>query len=142
MRPMPASVPVLATLAVAAAVASCAPVGERAAGPTSASAQTPRQCFSVNQVSNFRQGGPGQVYLRVGRSAVYELSDAGGCTDLDFANRLALVPDGLSGSRLCTDDWARVVVPGSTSPTSVCRVRISRQLTAEQVAAIPERQRP
>ena len=120
---------------------ACAPVGQGSAVTASAD-RSPRQCFSVNQVSNFRQGGPGQVYLRVGRSAVYELSDAGGCTDLDFATRLALIPDGLSRSRLCTDDWARVVVPGSTGANAVCRVRISRQLTAEQVAVIPERQRP
>ena len=41
----------------------------------------------------------------------------------------------LVGSRLCTDDWARIVVPGSTSQTSVCRVRISRKLTADEIAA-------
>ncbi|HZV84459.1 MAG TPA: DUF6491 family protein [Brevundimonas sp.] len=129
-------------LALAVSVAgACAPVG--GADPTAASAaRTPRQCFSVNQVSNFRQGGSGQVYLRVGRRAVYELNDAGGCTNLDFANSLALIPDGLSGSRLCTDEWARVVVPGSTRANSVCRVRISRQLTADQVAALPARHRP
>ena len=129
------------TVLTIAALAACAPVAEGTGGPAPA-AQTARQCFSPRQVSNFRQGDPGQLYLRVGRRAVYELSDAGGCADLDFANRLALIPDGFGGSRLCTDDWARVVVPGSAAPTSVCRVRISRQLTAEQVAALPARHRP
>ncbi|HEY0102665.1 MAG TPA: DUF6491 family protein [Brevundimonas sp.] len=123
------------------AAGACAPMDGAATGASTAG-QSPRQCFDVRQVSNYRQGDTGQLYLRVGRSAVYELSAAGGCTDLDFAQRVALIPDGIGGSRLCTDDWARVVVPGSTSANTVCRVRLSRQLTPEQVAAIPERQRP
>lgn len=97
----------------------------------------------MSQVSNYRRGETGQVFLRVGRKDVYELSASGGCPDLDFAQQIALVPDGGSvGSRICTEDWARVVVPGSTSPASVCRVRISRQLTEAEVAALPGRYRP
>jgi hypothetical protein len=34
------------------------------------------------------------------------------------------------------------VVPGSTSQTSVCRVRVSRKLTVEEIAALPPRHRP
>ena len=34
------------------------------------------------------------------------------------------------------------VVPGSTSQTSVCRVRVSRKLTAEEIAALPASHRP
>jgi hypothetical protein len=102
-----------------------------------------RQCFSVRQVNNFEQGRPDQVFLRVGRSDVYELNAAGGCPDMDFAIQMALIPDGgMVGSRLCTDDWARIVVPGSTSQTSVCRVRVSRKLTVEEIAALPPRHRP
>ena len=127
--------PALSTLA------ACAPMEERSGAASSANT-LPRQCFSVSQIDSFRQGGPGQVYLRVNRDQVYELSDAGGCTDLDFAVRLALIPDGFAGSRLCTGDRARVVVPGSTSANSVCRVRISRQLTPEQIAALPGAHRP
>jgi hypothetical protein len=56
---------------------------------------------------------------------------------------MALIPDGgMVSARLCTDDWARIVVPGSTSQTSVCRVRVSRKLTAEEIAALPPRHRP
>ena len=120
---------------------ACAPVadgGMADAGPSRA-----RQCFSISQVNNFEQGRPDQVFLRVGRSDVYELNAAGGCPDMDFAFRMALIPDGgVVGSRLCTDDWARIVVPGSTTQTSVCRVRVSRKLTAEEIAALPPRHRP
>lgn len=131
----------LSLSATALLAASCAPTTgtETADSPPRA-----RQCFSVQQVNNFRQGRPDQVFLRVGRSDVYELSAAGGCRDLDFATRLAVVPDigGMAGTRLCTDDWARVVGPGSTSPTEVCRVRISRKLTEAEIAALPAAHRP
>jgi hypothetical protein len=138
---------VLTVSAVVSALAlvACAPMDAGGSGPGLAASDpsSARQCFSVGQVSNYTKGSPGQVFLRVGRSAVYELQAAGGCQDLDFAQRVALVPDsGTAGSRLCTDDWARVIVPGSTSAATVCRVRISRQLTEAQVAALPPRHRP
>jgi hypothetical protein len=124
-------------------LAACAPMSGDA-GPSGSAARPERQCFNVGQVNNFRQGRATEVYLKVGRSDVYRLDAAGGCNDLDFANRLAILPDGagLSGSRLCTDDWARLVVPGSTTPASVCRVRISERLTTEEVAALPAAHRP
>ncbi len=122
-------------------LASCAPV--EGGGMASEAPARTRQCFSVRQVDNFEQGRSGQVFLRVGRTDVYELDAAGGCPDMDFAIQMALIPDGgLVGSRLCTDDWARIVVPGSTSQTTVCRVRVSRKLTGEEIAALPPRHRP
>lgn len=130
-------------LMIPSVLAACAPMPGDSA-QTASEARPERQCFNVSQVNNFRQGRPSEVYLRVGRSDVYRLDAAGGCNDLDFANRLAILPDsaGLSGSRLCTNDWARLVVPGSTSPASVCRVRISSRLTVEQVEALPAAYRP
>lgn len=121
--------------------ASCAPVAD--SDMTGAATPRARQCFSVRQVDNFKQGRPDQVFLRVGRNDVYELNAVGGCPDMDFAVQMALIPDdGMVSTRLCTDDWARIVVPGSTSRTAVCRVRVSRKLTAEEIAALPPRHRP
>lgn len=128
------------------ALAACAPT--EAGGRTTGTAYSggepqPRRCFSVQQVSNYTRGERDQVFLRVGRRDVYELTAAGGCPDMDFAQQMALIPDGGAvGSRICTDDWARVVVPGSTSRVSTCRVRVSRQLTEAEVAALPPRHRP
>ena len=130
-------------LMIPSVLAACAPMpGDTA--QIASEARPERQCFNVSQVNNFRQGRPSEVYLKVGRSDVYRLDAAGGCNDLNFANRLAVLPDGagLSGTRLCTDDWARLVVPGSTSPASVCRVRISSRLTTEEVEALPSAYRP
>jgi hypothetical protein len=131
---------ILACLGLTAALltVSCAPT---TTGGESADTPLARQCFNVEQVTNFRQGRVNQIFLRVGRDDVYEMSGAA-CRDLDFANRMAILPDFGSSSRLCTSDWARVVVPGSASPTEVCRVRISRKLTAEEVAALPGAHRP
>lgn len=124
-------------------LAACAPTSGDA-GPSGSEARAERQCFNISQVDNFRQGRISEVYLKVGRNEVYRLDAAGGCNDLDFAYRLAILPDGagLSGSRLCTDDWARLVVPGASTPASVCRVRISKRLTTEEVEALPAAYRP
>lgn len=131
-------------LAFSATVLSgCAPMPPSGPDMADGSARPLRQCFNVEQVRNFRQGDTGQVFVRANRD-VYELNSSGGCTDLDFAYRLAIVPDvgGLGGGRVCTGDWARIVVPGSTSAASACRARVSRVLTPEQVEALPPRFRP
>lgn len=129
-------IPVLAVFAV---LASCAPVADSSvAGAATTNAS---RCFNVNQVTNFRQGRADQLFIRVFRSDVYELNTAGGCIDLGSATQLALIPDGgMAATRLCVDDWARVVVPGSSS--NVCRVQVSRSLTAEEVAALPAAHNP
>ena len=133
-----------AVAAAAALAASCAPVAGAGAPGDSASARPERQCFSAEQVRNFRQGRPGQLYIRVTRDDVYELNSSGGCTDLDFAQRLAITADGASmgGGRICTGDWARITLPGSASPISTCRARVSRVLTEAEVAALPDAHRP
>lgn len=131
------------SLGASVVLTACAPTSDSTVQTTSG-VEPARRCFSTLQVQNFRQGRMNEVYLRVGRSDVYRLDAVAGCNDLDFANRLAIVSDfgGAGGDRVCSDDMVRVIVPGSTSPASVCRARISRQLTTEEVAALPERQRP
>ena len=133
----------LVITAAAAVAASCAPTsdmgmaGDRAAGPE-------RQCFYGDQVRNFRPGGVGQLYIRAMRDQVFELNSSGGCTDLDFAQRLAITPDvgGLAGGRICTGDWARITLPASSAPPRTCRARVSRVLTEAEIAALPGADRP
>lgn len=133
-----------AVAALAALTASCAPVDGMGEPGDGDSARLERQCFSPQHVRNFRQGGPGKLYVRANSNDVFELNTAGGCTDLDFAQRLAITADGpgLVGNRVCTGDWARITLPGSTSPVSTCRARIDRVLTDEEVAALPSAHRP
>ena len=133
-----------AVAALTAFAGACAPTSDAAMEGDSAGARPERQCFSPEQVRNFRQGGPGQLYIRVTRNDVYELNSSGGCTDLDFAQRVAITADGagLAGGRICTGDWARITLPGSTAPVSTCRARVDRVLSEEQVAALPSAHRP
>ena len=131
-----------AVAAMAVLTASCAPVDGVVPGD-SASARPERQCFSTEQVRNFRQGESGRLYVRALRDQVFELNTSGGCMDLDVAHRVAITADPpLGGSRICTGDWARITLPGSAAPSAMCRARVDRVLTAEQVAALPSAHRP
>lgn len=133
----------LACIATALTLSACAPF--MPTDSTDAAADTAgggRQCFYANQVRNFRSAGITTVYLRANDNSVYEVNGAGGCRDLDFTNSLVITSDlpGLN-ERLCVGDSARITVPGAGA-AGMCRVRISRALTAEQVAALPSAQRP
>ena len=132
-----------AVAAAAALAASCAPTTDTGA-PGADGARPVTQCFSSEQVRNFRAGGTGQLYIRVMRDQVFELNSSGGCTDLDFAQRLAITPDvgGLAGGRLCTGDWARITLPASSAPVRSCRARVSRVLSEAEIAALPSAHRP
>ncbi len=100
-----------------------------------------RQCFSVAQVDNFRQARNQTVYVKVRNDDVYALEATGYCQDLDFATRLAIRPQ-LGASRLCTGDAATIVAPNSVGSANACRVRIVKRLGVEDVAALPDRDRP
>ncbi|MBU1385120.1 MAG: hypothetical protein KKE52_09360 [Alphaproteobacteria bacterium] len=122
--------------------ASCAPTVDTGVSGDSGAAAPGRQCFSTDQVRNFRDGEHGQLFIRAARDQVFELNTAGGCFDVSTANSLVILGDPpLAGSRICTGDWARIGVPGS-SAGGVCRARVERMLTAEQVAALPSVHRP
>ena len=144
---MSRSLPLISAAALSLVAASCAPTTETAdgAGPASAGAGPERQCFTPDRVRNFRQGPRvGQIFVRAERDLVFEINSAGGCTNLDFAVRMSIVPDGvgLAGGRTCVGDSVRIVTPGRTAATSTCRARITRVLTPEEVAALPASQRP
>ncbi|MBU1325765.1 MAG: hypothetical protein KJ676_11020 [Alphaproteobacteria bacterium] len=137
MRPL-----FIAAVAAALPVAACAPTQDRLPYDDAPRAET--RCFSSDQVRNFRQGRTGQVFVRAAGGDVFEI-EAYGCTGLDFAQRLAFLPDSGSvagGGRLCTSDSLRIVTPGVASRTDVCRARVARALTEEEIAALPSHQRP
>jgi hypothetical protein len=132
-----------AVAAAAALAASCAPTNDMTLNDADA-ARPMTQCFSPEQVRNFRAGDTGQLYIRVMRDQVFELNSSGGCTDLDFTHRLAITPDvgGLAGGRICTGDWARISLPASSAPPRTCRARVSRVLSETEIAALPDAHRP
>lgn len=140
---MPRLISYPAIAAVAALTASCAPTPDMT-GPGGDGARPMTQCFSPEQVRNFRAGDTGQLYIRVMRDQVFELNSSGGCTDLDFTHRLAITPDvgALAGGRICTGDWARITLPASSAPVRTCRARVSRVLSEAEIAALPDAHRP
>jgi hypothetical protein len=129
----------LVCLPLVGLLAACA--ATPAADPARAGAPE-RQCFSPQQIDNFRSGPSFQtLYVRARGSGVYELTTAGACNDLDTAQRLAVVPE-MGAHRLCTDEWAALAVPGTAAPLETCRARIEKKLTDAEVAALPARYRP
>jgi len=132
----------VAVLASAVVLASCAPAGTGAPGVQAATGDhTLRQCFQPQRVINFRQGEAQQVNLRVLGGDVYQISSAG-CQDLGSTNGLTITPATGVGDRLCVGDTARITVLNPTFPQGACLARIDRVLTRAEVEALPSRQRP
>ncbi|HYC69203.1 DUF6491 family protein [Brevundimonas sp.] len=127
----------LASLGLAA-VAACAP--SPAPGPSSYAAEGGRPCFAASEVHNFRGDDSGPIYVRARVSEVFELATAG-CPGFNFANSLNLRPDGAS-DQFCVGDSGRFMPSGAGTAGVVCAVRVTRKLTPEQVAALPDRLQP
>ena len=133
------SFPALPPLAGLLLISACSQTN----APTyaAAAARPERQCFFVEQVDNFRQAQGQTLHLKVRNKDVYRVEAAGYCQDLNFATRLAIVPQ-LGSSRLCAGDPATIVVPGSNQGANACRVHIVKRLNTEELAALPARDRP
>ncbi|MCV0414886.1 MAG: DUF6491 family protein [Brevundimonas sp.] len=129
----------LAALAVMGVAAACAPA--TGSNPSSGLADTPRRCFQVDRVQNFRATADQTLYLRTSRRDVFEARALGACRDLDWALGITLAGQGVS--TVCTGDTAFVVPRGGGAiPDGPCRIQVVRQLTPEQIAALPDRDRP
>lgn len=127
------------TLTALAAVGACAPA--TAPDPSSARAEPPRRCFQVDRVQNFRATADQTLYLRTSRRDVFEARALGACRDLDWALGITLAGQGVS--TVCTGDTAFVVPRGGGAiADGPCRIQVVRQLTPEQIAALPDRDRP
>ena len=136
------SIPKAVSIALAVALTSlagCAP-GQQAA-PTSATGAE-RQCFWASSLANFRQGDHGSLYVRDRAGQVFEIGTRERCPELDRASSVAIQSDYSSTGRLCVGDNARITMRGLGGEPASCRARVHRHLTAQQVAALPDEQRP
>lgn len=131
---------VLIPLAAALAVSACAPNGATP-GADGASARAPRQCFDTSHVQNFRTDDSRVLYVRTLNNRVYALKPSAGCQDLPDAMGIALLPGRGGLDRLCPGDWTDVAIQGGLSGGG-CRALVDRQLTTEEIAALPERLKP
>ncbi|GAW41553.1 hypothetical protein SH203_01961 [Brevundimonas sp. SH203] len=130
------ALPSAALLAPVLALAACAPAAPGLSPSAARTAANP--CFRPSLVRNFTAPNEQTLYVRTSATEVFQI-DATVCRDLPQALSIALVPmDG--SSRLCVGDPARLRSP--TTGPEPCRVRVLRQLTADEIAALPSRDRP
>ena len=123
---------VLCSTVVLLTLAACAPSTGPMAGGSARSDQN--QCFRPDLVRNFTAPSDQTLYVRTVDADVFRI-DTVGCRDLQGSLSIALEP--LVGtSRLCVGDPAGLIA------RSPCRVRVGKKLTAEEIAALPSRDRP
>lgn len=100
------------------------------------SAETVRTCFYADQVRGFRSVERTTLILDAGRDRFYQADSEGFCTDMDFATTITIRPESSGTGQLCVGDYARLNVRGSGSNSGQCRVRVIKQLTAEEKTAM------
>lgn len=123
---------ILSSAAILALVA-CAP----SPGVATTSRVDANQCFRPNLVRNFTAPNDQTLYVRTSSADVFQIETTF-CRDMTRALSIALEPVG--GSNLCLGDQATLRSP-ATGPQP-CRVRIAKKLTADEIAALPSRDRP
>ena len=116
-----------------------------AGAATTASAQgqsTPgRQCFSPTRVTAVQPVGDKQVNIRVGNRDVYRIDLAVPCNQLRQPQRVITVRPLASGVSVCSS--ADFVLGAEVNGfTEQCAVSSITKLTPDQVAALPNRERP
>ncbi len=125
---------------VLAALAAAALAGQAAAAQT---ASQPRECFYSGNVRGFSAVDDETINFQVGgRNDIVQVKLFHPSNDLKFANGVALISRG--GSYICSKFDATVVVPGVTTGIGAQRYPISsiRRLNPQEVAALPNKQRP
>lgn len=130
----------LQTVLAAAAVFAGA-AGAAAAQAPAAAAASGRQCFSPGQVTAVQPVGDKQVNIRVGNRDVYRIDLAQPCHQLRQPQRVITVRPLASGVSVCSG--ADFVLAAEVSGFSEqCAVSSITKLTPDQVASLPNRERP
>lgn len=129
------------TLALAACAAPIRPGADALARGEGAS---PRRCFQPSTARNFRTQDDRLVYVRAGGASVFELGIVGTCLGLDSAFGIALSDRYSPSISLCEGDAVNLTIAGGATALNNgrCSARVNRSLTADQIAALPDRVRP
>jgi hypothetical protein len=132
---MPAfKVPLAAVLAAAAVLAL------PAAGLAQPASKPAGQCFLSSAVDGFAAPDDHTVYIRVGVSDVYRLDLMVDCSGLTFRQGIGLESTS-ANSWICSPLDATVVYHETGMPER-CPVKAIRKLTADEIKALPKRDRP
>ena len=100
--------------------------------------KAPQQCFSTRDIRNVAAVDDFTVNLRVGVRDVFQAKTASVCPDVGFGPALAYRS---YSSRICSETDMTLVTRGPFSARD-CPLASLRKLSAEEVAALPKRERP
>jgi hypothetical protein len=114
------------------------------AATAASAADTPvkNQCFWARNVTSFAAPDDRTVYIQVSFRDVYKFDLMVSCPDIDWNQRLALVPSGGSGGSICSGMDAQIVTHATGIGRQRCPITHMRKLTPEEIAALPKRARP
>ena len=98
-----------------------------------------RACFLARNVNSWSAADNKTVYVRVGVKDVYRLDLLGPCPDIDWNWSIALESHG--SSWICSPLDATIIAKSPIGPQR-CPVREVSQLTPQEVAALPRKQKP
>jgi hypothetical protein len=127
-------VPTIVTLLCAVGATLCL------APPTDAANRSNSTCFYRRDVESFSAPDDHTVYVRVGSNRIYRLDLMTRCLDLTFRQRIGL-EDQPATAWICSPLEATVVY-SATGTLQRCPVKAIHQLTRDEIAALPKRDRP
>jgi hypothetical protein len=110
------------------------------AGALAAGSATAADCFLQRNINGFSAPNDRTVYIRVGVKEIWRLDLMTSCTGLTFRNGFAL-QGSPTGPWICNPLDATVIIR-NTGITQRCPVSGIHHLTADEVAALPKKQRP
>ncbi|MBB3873269.1 DUF6491 family protein [Brevundimonas mediterranea] len=131
-----------ASTVAALGLSACAPAATTAVAAAADGENTTARCFRTDNVRNFRADRQSNLYIRSLRNDVFQINTSGGCWDLDSALSIAVTPTLGGSDTVCVGDPVQIIVPNADPGRRTCRAFVAKSLTAEEVAALPDRARP
>jgi hypothetical protein len=116
--------------------------GPAAAAPQSKPASAARQCFFARDVTSWREVGNQAVNLQVNNRDVYRVDLFAPCPELRRAFERIGVKTRAGSDSVCTGADIDIVVPQEGGPATSCLGSNVTALSADQVKALPKRERP
>lgn len=131
-----------ASTVAAMSLSACAPAATKAAAASADGDKSVARCFRTDSVRNFRTDRQSDLYIRSLRDDVFQINTSGACWDLDSAVSIAVTPTLGGSDTVCVGDPVQIIVPNADPGRRTCRAFVTKSLTAEEVAALPDRARP
>ncbi len=130
-----------ASTLTALTLSACAPATQTATAEAQGATKIAR-CFRTDSVRNFRTDRQSDLYIRSLRDDVFQINTSGACWDMDSALSIAVTPTLGGSDTVCVGDPVQIIVPNADPSRRSCRAFVAKSLTAEEVAALPDRARP